>query len=155
MPAGDSQRVWFPEMLTRLEREWGEAMSFVALIELRDSLDTLLHQIRSERHISSPVFTCPKCGLRGPMAEPQVSVRAMILALGRFGITTPAKTKTLEREWTKYRTSTLSISTARVSMNATKAKAVASRALLRRIKNGNAVSRDVGQQTALIAHPVV
>jgi hypothetical protein len=103
MPAGDSQRVWFPEMLARLEREWGEAMSFAALIELRDSLDTMLHQIRSERHISSPVFTCPKCGLRGPMAEPRVSVRAMILTLGRFGITTPAKTKTLEREWAKYR----------------------------------------------------
>ena len=81
MPAGDSQRVWFREMLARLEREWGGAMSFPALIELRDSLDTMLHQIRSPKHISSPVFTCPKCGLRGPMAEPRVSVRALILAL--------------------------------------------------------------------------
>jgi hypothetical protein len=30
-------------------------MSVAALIDLRDSLDTMLHQIRSERHISSPV----------------------------------------------------------------------------------------------------
>jgi len=82
MPRGDAQRVWFPEMLARLQREWRETMSVAALIGLRDSLDTMLHQIRSERHISSPVFTCPKCGLRGPMAEPRVSVRAMILALG-------------------------------------------------------------------------
>jgi hypothetical protein len=37
------------------------------------------------------------------MAEPRVSVRAMILALGRFGIATRAKTTTLEREWAKYR----------------------------------------------------
>jgi hypothetical protein len=37
------------------------------------------------------------------MAEPRVSVRAMILALGRFGITTRAKIKTLEREWAEYR----------------------------------------------------
>lgn len=103
MPAGDSQRVWFPEMLARLEREWGEAMSFAALIALSDSLDTMLQQIRSERHISSPIFTCPKCGVRGRMAEPRVSVRAMILALGRFGIATPAQTKTLERGWAKYR----------------------------------------------------
>ena len=79
---GDAQRVWFPEMLARLQREWRETMSVAALIGLRDSLDTMLHQIRSERHISSPVFTCPQCGLRGPMAEPRVSVRAMILALG-------------------------------------------------------------------------
>jgi hypothetical protein len=68
MPAGDSQRVWVPEILTRLEREWGEAISFEALIELRDSLDSMLHRIRLERHISSPVFTCPTCGFRGPIA---------------------------------------------------------------------------------------
>ena len=103
MPRGDAQRVWFPEMLARLQREWRETMSVAALIGLRDSLDTMLHQIRSERHISSPVFTCPQCGLRGPMAEPRVSVRAMILAARRFGIALPAKTKALEREWSRYR----------------------------------------------------
>jgi hypothetical protein len=37
------------------------------------------------------------------MAVPRVSVRAMILALARFGIATPAKIKRLEREWAKYR----------------------------------------------------
>ena len=103
MSAGDSQRVWFPEMLAKLQGQWQEAMSFEELIELCDALDAMLHQIRSERHISSPVFTCPKCGRRGPMAEPRVSVRATILALGRFGIATPAKIRTLEREWAKYR----------------------------------------------------
>jgi len=103
MPAGDSQRVWFPEMLAKLQGQWQEAMSFGELIELCDALDAMLHQIRSERHIRSPLFTCPKCGRRGPMAEPRVSVRAMILALGRFGIAIPARIKTLEREWAKYR----------------------------------------------------
>ena len=98
-----AERVWFPEMLARLQRKWRETMSVAALIGLRDSLDTMLHQIRSERHISSPVFTCPKCGLRGPMVEPRVSVRAMILAARRFGIALPAKTKVLEREWSRYR----------------------------------------------------
>ena len=103
MPKGDAQRVWFPEMLARLQREWRETISIAALIDLRDSRDNMLHQIRSERHISLPVFACPKCGLRGAMAEPRVSVRAMILALGRFGYCPPAKTKALEREWSRYR----------------------------------------------------
>ena len=103
MPAGDSQRVWFPEMVARLEREWGEAMSLAALIGLRDGLDSMLQQIRSERHISSPLFICPKCGRLGPIAVPRVSVRAMIQVLGRFVIATRAKIKTLEREWAKYR----------------------------------------------------
>ena len=90
MPAGDSQRVWFPEMLAKLQGQWQEAMSFGELIRLCDALDAMLHQIRSERHICLPVFTCPKCGHRGPMAEPRVSVRAMIHRLfnrlgGRHG----------------------------------------------------------------------
>src|SRR6516164_5859125 len=102
MPKGDAQRVWFPEMLARLRSQWRETMSCAALVDLRDSLDTMLRQIRSERHISSPVFTCPKCGLRGPMAEPQVSVEAMILAARGFGNALPAKTNAVEREWFIY-----------------------------------------------------
>ena len=37
------------------------------------------------------------------MAAPRVSVRAMILALSRYGLPTPAKAKTLERKWATYR----------------------------------------------------
>jgi hypothetical protein len=51
MAAGDPQRVWFPEMLARLRCEWDSQMSFPALIELRDRLEAMLQQIRSERHI--------------------------------------------------------------------------------------------------------
>ena len=45
MAAGDAQRVWFPEMIARLKREWGEPNSFEAVIELCASLDAVLHQI--------------------------------------------------------------------------------------------------------------
>ena len=103
MAAGDPQRVWFPEMLARLRCEWNSRMSFPALIELRDRLDAMLQQIRSERHIVPPVFRCPKCGAIGPSAEPHVSVRALILALGRFGITSQRDTKGIERDWAEYR----------------------------------------------------
>jgi hypothetical protein len=44
-------------MIARLKREWGEPNSFEAPVELCASLDAMLHQIRSERHISSPIFT--------------------------------------------------------------------------------------------------
>src|SRR5437899_2739508 len=59
MAAGDPQRVWFPEMIARLRFQWHQGMSFDAIIELRDELDTKLQQIRFERHIRSPVFRCP------------------------------------------------------------------------------------------------
>jgi len=103
MAAGDPQRVWFPEMLARLRCGWNSQMSFPALIELRDGLDVILQQIRPERHIVSPVLRCPECGAIGPSAEPHVSVRALILALGRFGITSQKETKRIERDWARYR----------------------------------------------------
>ena len=103
MAAGDPQRVWFPEMLARLRCEWDYAMLFPALIDLRDRLDAMLQQIRSERHTVSPVVRCPKCGTARPSAEPHVSVRALILTLGRFGIASQEDTKKIERDWAKYR----------------------------------------------------
>jgi hypothetical protein len=57
-------------------------LSMEALLGLRDELDDLLARIRSTRHISNPVFKCPACGHVGRGADPHVSVRATILALG-------------------------------------------------------------------------
>ncbi len=72
-------------------------MSFDAVVELRDDLDAMLHQIRSERHIRPPVFRCTHCGHFGEGAKPHVSVRAMILSLGRFGITPTDQIRALEK----------------------------------------------------------
>lgn len=85
MAAGDAQRVWFPEMIERLRSRWNQDMSLDALVVLRDELDAMLQRIRAERHIRPTVFRCPKCGHVGEGRQPHVSVRAMILSLGRFG----------------------------------------------------------------------
>jgi hypothetical protein len=103
MAAGDAQRVWFPEMIERLRFHWHPGMSFDAIIELRDDLDTMLHRIRSERRIRPPVFKCPHCGHRGEGAAPHVSARAMILSLLRFGIAPAEATHALEKTWAVYR----------------------------------------------------
>jgi hypothetical protein len=103
MPSGNAQRTWFPEMIMRLRAEWQAGMSMPALIGLRDELDGMLRRIRAGRNIGTPIITCSRCGLTGPAAEPHVSVRAMILALARFEITSKDKTRALEREWAAYR----------------------------------------------------
>src|ERR1039457_649758 len=97
MPAGDPQRTWFPEMLEILRARWHVGLPFAKLIELRDELDTMLHRIRAERHIRPPVIRCPQCGHVGEAAEPDVTVRAMILSLGRFGIASQDARKALCR----------------------------------------------------------
>jgi hypothetical protein len=103
MPAGDAQRTWFPQMISRLHAEWQPEMSMPMIIDLRNKLDEMLHQIRTVGHIQTPVFTCAKCGRRAHAAEPRVSVRAMILALGRFEIAPRDQVKALEKSWAKYR----------------------------------------------------
>lgn len=103
MPSGDPQRTWFPQMIAWLRSEWRSEMSMPMLIELRDRLDEMLHQIRRVENIQTPVFTCPKCGLTAHASEPRVSVRAMILALARFGITSKEEARALEKTWADYR----------------------------------------------------
>jgi hypothetical protein len=103
MAAGDAHRVWFPEMVERLRSHWHQGMSLDAIVELRDDLDAMLQRIRSERRIRSAVFKCSRCGYVGEGADPRVSVRAMILSLGRFGIATADQTHALEKAWAAKR----------------------------------------------------
>jgi hypothetical protein len=103
MPSGDAQRTWFPEMIVRLRSEWHEGVSMPALISLRDELDAMLQGIRTGRNIQTPIVTCRRCGTTGPAAEPHVSVRALILAVARFGIASRDQTRRLEKAWAEYR----------------------------------------------------
>jgi hypothetical protein len=103
MPSGDAQRTWFPEMIVRLRSEWYQGMSMPALISLRDELDGMLQRIRTGRNIRTPIVTCRRCGTTGPAAEPHVSVRALILAVARFGIASKDQTHPLEKAWAEYR----------------------------------------------------
>ncbi len=103
MPSGDTQRTWFPEMVVRLRSEWHEGVSMPALISLRDELDGMLQRIRTGRNIQTPIVTCRRCGTTGPATEPHVSVRALILAVARFGIASKDQTRELEKSWAEYR----------------------------------------------------
>ena len=103
MAAGDASRTWFSEMVETLRQEWTSEMSWEQVFALRDRLDSMLHEIRFSRGIRPPTMWCPVCNRRTQQAEPSVSVRALIFALGRFGIVTPAEVKPLEKRWAKHR----------------------------------------------------
>jgi hypothetical protein len=90
-------------MLETLRARWRADLSLEELIGLRSELDTMLHRIRSERHIRLPIIRCRRCGYVGEAAEPDVTVRAMILSLARFGIAPAEQVKGLEKRWAAYR----------------------------------------------------
>lgn len=90
-------------MIGALRNEWRADLTMEELISLARRLDQMLTPIRADRQIKPPIIFCSKCGKRGPAAEPRVSVRATILAAGRFGIGEQADVKQQERSWKKYR----------------------------------------------------
>jgi hypothetical protein len=50
MPSGDAQRIWFPEMVVRLQSKWHEGVSMPTLISLRDELDGMLQRMSGGFH---------------------------------------------------------------------------------------------------------
>jgi hypothetical protein len=90
-------------MVETLRICWRVGLPFEEVIALRDQLDAWLDRIRAERHIRLPVISCTRCGHVGEAAEPDVSVRAVILTLGRFCIASADEVKTIEKRWAGYR----------------------------------------------------
>ena len=103
MAAGDAQKVWFPELIAMVRQAGDPAMSMDALLRLRDWLNTTLQTIRHTRQILPAMMWCPHCQARHRAAPPTVSVRATILALGRFTRATAVEVQALEKRWNSYR----------------------------------------------------
>src|SRR3989337_2923057 len=101
MASGDVSRTWFSELVEALRREWKPDMPWEEIIALRDRLDSMLQEIRLSRGIRPPTMWCPVCNQRTQQAPPSVSVRALILALGRFGIAPQTEVKSLEKRRAK------------------------------------------------------
>jgi hypothetical protein len=103
MASGDAQKVWFPAMIAMLRKAADPAMSVDAVLVLRDRLDATLQHIRSTRQILPAMMWCPHCQAHHRAAPPRVSVRATLLALGRFADLAPTDVQALEKRWNRYR----------------------------------------------------
>jgi transcription elongation factor Elf1 len=90
-------------MVEALREQWRPELSWNEIALLSARLDTMLRQIRKDRNIIPPMFTCPKCGRCGRSTFMGISINAMILAVGHFGIASKAEVKELSKLWEKYR----------------------------------------------------
>ena len=104
MPSGDRSRTWFPELVTDLRRSWQPESSWDAIIALRTRLQATLAEILLSRGITPARYRCFHCGHVGPAAPPVITVRAMLLALKRFGIESEDAVRKLDKAWAKHRT---------------------------------------------------
>ena len=86
MPAGERSQTWFPELVAALHQSWRPDPTWEAVIDLRDQLQRSLEHILTSRGIKPATVRCSHCGQVAPGTPPAISVRAVLLALRRFGI---------------------------------------------------------------------
>jgi hypothetical protein len=103
MASGDAQRVWFPDLIAIVRQAGNPAMSMDALLRLRDRLDASLQTLRQTRQLLPAMMWCPHCQAHHRAAPPRVSVRATLLALGRFADVATPDVQALEQRWNQYR----------------------------------------------------
>ena len=104
MPAGDAQRVWFPEMLEQLRSTWSRTLTWPEVVELCSLVTALRSEIRQACGILPPLTRCPHCGAVSRSDIKGVSIRSALYALKNDGAITDDEFKQLDRSWKKYRT---------------------------------------------------
>ncbi len=103
MPRGERSQTWFPELVAELRQSWQTEPAWEAVIDLRDQLQRTLEHILSSRGIKPATVRCLHCGHVGPGTPPAISVRAVLLALRRFGIESEDRVRRLDKEWSRHR----------------------------------------------------
>ena len=103
MPRGERSQTWFPELVAELLQSWRTDLTWEAVIDLRDRLQRRLEHILSSRGITPATVRCLHCGQVGPGSPPATSVRAVLLALRRFGIEPEDRVRQLDKEWSRHR----------------------------------------------------
>jgi len=103
MPRGERSQTWFPELVDELRQSWRTDPTWEAVIDLRDQLQRRLEHILGSRGIRPATVRCLHCGHVGPGTPPTISVRAVLLALRRFGIEAEDRVRQLDKEWSRHR----------------------------------------------------
>jgi hypothetical protein len=103
MPAGDSQRAWFPEMLSELKRFWDNDPDWSDVIKFCEQMTSLRSSIRDQRGIRGPMMTCRSCGKKHAMMLPPISPRSLLFALQKIDIIADDELKQLDKEWMRHR----------------------------------------------------
>ena len=103
MPAGDAQRVWFPEMLEDLKITWSAAMTWEELGDFCHRMTQKRKAIRERLEIKPPRIRCPKCGQLSTSDTMGVSMRSALFALKSMGLVNQVELEQLDESWKRHR----------------------------------------------------
>ncbi len=103
MPAGDTTRVWFPEMLEELERQWSTSLSWEECSALCDRMTELRAELRRKRGLKGPRMFCRHCQEVHEMSLGSITIRSLFFALRKRGVLTEEALKEIDAKWRRYR----------------------------------------------------
>jgi len=103
MPAGDPQRVWFPEMIDDLKTNWSSSMKWEELAIFCRRMTEKRIQIRQSRGIKSPKIRCSKCGKVSRSDNIGISIRSALFVLKNSGVVSGEEFKTLDKDWKTFK----------------------------------------------------
>ena len=102
MPAGDAQRVWFPEMLARLKQIDFAFDDWPAVADFCSEMTEFRSELRQAKGIKDPLMKCRRCGQPLVFFD-GISIRSFIFAIHKQAVISESELKQLDLSWSKYR----------------------------------------------------
>ena len=103
MAAGDSQRAWFPEMISELKNTWSHQMTWEECADLCHQMTLFRKSIWKERNIKPARMWCKNCQEYHDSRPPDISIRSMLFALKKIDAIDQDELARLDKSWKKYR----------------------------------------------------
>lgn len=103
MPSGDATRVWFPEMLDELQKQWSKALSWEECGLLCDRMTHARTKLKLENGVKGPMMHCRHCNAAHEMSLAPITIRSLLFALRNIGVLSEPELKQLDAAWRRYR----------------------------------------------------
>lgn len=103
MPSGDSTRVWFPEMLVELQKQWSRTLSWEDCGVLCERMTEARTKLKLEKGLQGPMMHCPRCNAVHEMRLAPITIRSLLFALRKQGVLSDPELNQLDAAWKRYR----------------------------------------------------
>ena len=103
MPAGDSTRVWFPEMLEELKKQWSKSLGWEACGVLCERMTEARTKLKLKKGLKGPIMRCHHCNALHEMSLGPITIRSLLFALRNLGVLTDQELKPMDAAWRRYR----------------------------------------------------
>jgi hypothetical protein len=103
MPSGDSTRVWFPEMLDELQKQWSKTLSWEECGLLCDRMTDARTKLKLAKGLKGPMMHCRHCNAVHEMRLAPITIRSLLFALRNQGVLSDPELTQLDSAWRRYR----------------------------------------------------